>query len=76
MRVPFDELLTTLHKIFLKLDLEDHRARLCAQLFAEATRDGVYSHGLNRFPLFVSMIKSGVVQLCFVSKTEDSPPQI
>lgn len=61
MRVPFDELFSTLHEILLKLGFEDHRARLCAQLFVETTRDGVYSHGLNRFPQFVHMIKSGVV---------------
>ena len=61
MRVPFDELCATLHRILLKLGFDDHRARLSAQLFAETTRDGIYSHGLNRFPLFVRMIKSGVV---------------
>ena len=63
MRVPFDELLATLHKILLGLKFEDRRARLCAQLFAETSRDGVYSHGLNRFPQFVRMIKSGVVRV-------------
>ena len=28
---------------------------LCARLFAETTRDGVYTHGLNRFPRFAAI---------------------
>jgi len=34
---------------------------LSARLFAETTRDGVYSHGLNRFPRFVATIQNGSV---------------
>ena len=33
-----------------------------ATLFAETHRDGVASHGLNRFPRFVRQIKAGVVR--------------
>jgi 3-dehydro-L-gulonate 2-dehydrogenase len=61
MRIPYDELLTVLQKILLPLGFDHDRAHLCAQLFAESSRDGVYSHGLNRFPQFVRMIKSGVI---------------
>jgi 3-dehydro-L-gulonate 2-dehydrogenase len=35
--------------------------RICAGLFADTSRDGVYSHGLNRFPQFVRMIKNGTI---------------
>ena len=38
------------------------RARLCASLFVEATLDGVYTHGLERFPRFVSYIGKGWVR--------------
>jgi len=61
MRIPYDELFSVLLKILLNLGFHEDRARLCGQLFAETSRDGVYSHGLNRFPQFVRMIKSGVV---------------
>lgn len=61
MRVPFDELFASFHKILLGLGFAADRAAPCARLFAETSRDGVYSHGLNRFPQFVRMIKSGVV---------------
>ena len=38
------------------------RAALCAALFAEATLDGVYTHGLERFPRFVSYVEKGWVR--------------
>jgi 3-dehydro-L-gulonate 2-dehydrogenase len=62
-RVPFGELLDTLQRILLKLDFEREPAQLCARLFAETSRDGVYSHGLNRFPRFVRAIHSGIVDV-------------
>jgi 3-dehydro-L-gulonate 2-dehydrogenase len=61
MRIPYAELSDGLLRVLLKLGFEQERGSLCARLFAEASRDGVYSHGLNRFPQFVRMIKDGVV---------------
>jgi 3-dehydro-L-gulonate 2-dehydrogenase len=61
LRVPYQELFDVLLRELLKVKFEPKRASKCAQLFAEASRDGVHSHGLNRFPLFVSMVRSGVV---------------
>src|SRR5438309_9811435 len=61
MRIPYSELFAGLLRVLLKLGFEQQRARLCAQLFADASWDGVYSHGLNRFPQFVRMIQTGVI---------------
>jgi 3-dehydro-L-gulonate 2-dehydrogenase len=63
LRVPYTVLFDTLLRALLQAGFESHRAARCAQLFAETSRDGVYSHGLNRFPLFLSMTRSGVVDL-------------
>jgi 3-dehydro-L-gulonate 2-dehydrogenase len=63
MRVPFDELQETLRRVLVRLGFRDDRAALCARLFAETTRDGVYSHGLNRFPRFLEMIRRGVLDV-------------
>ena len=60
-RIAYEELFETLLRVLVKYGFQIERARLCAQLFAEASRDGVYSHGLNRFPQFVRMVKSGIV---------------
>jgi 3-dehydro-L-gulonate 2-dehydrogenase len=63
MRVPYPQLLETLERVLLKEGFEPNRAARCAELFAQTSRDGVYSHGLNRFPQFISMVRSGVVSL-------------
>ncbi|MDE3165083.1 MAG: 3-dehydro-L-gulonate 2-dehydrogenase [Acidobacteriota bacterium] len=59
LRIPFEELHGTLAAVLRQLDFSEERASLCARLFAETTRDGVYSHGASRFPRFVRMIRAG-----------------
>ena len=61
LRVPFSDLHAALHHAMIALGLEGDQASLCARLFAETTRDGVYTHGLNRFPRFQSMVANGSV---------------
>jgi 3-dehydro-L-gulonate 2-dehydrogenase len=63
LRVPFEELFETLNKAMLALGIPEERATRCAQLFAETTRDGVYTHGLNRFPRFSAMVKNGSIDV-------------
>ena len=47
----------------LRLGLVPDRAAECARLFAETTRDGVYTHGLNRFPRFKESVANGSVDV-------------
>jgi len=63
MRIAYPEVFDGLLRVLLKLGFDQERGSLCARLFTDASRDGVYSHGLNRFPQFVRMIKSGVVNV-------------
>lgn len=63
MRVSFDELQHALRRALLKVGFEQGRAELCARLFAETDRDGVYTHGLRRFPRFLEMIERGAVDV-------------
>jgi 3-dehydro-L-gulonate 2-dehydrogenase len=63
MRIPYPELHDVLQTILVDTGFAVDRAELCAQLFADASRDGVQSHGLNRFPRFIEMIKKGVVDI-------------
>src|SRR4051794_36735084 len=63
LRVPFTDLYAALYRAMLSLGLQDDRAALSAQLFAETTRDGVYSHGLNRFPRFRAMVENGSIDV-------------
>jgi 3-dehydro-L-gulonate 2-dehydrogenase len=60
-RLRFEEVQLQLAAVLRKLGFTTERAALSARLFAETTRDGVYSHGVNRFPRFVAMIRNGSV---------------
>jgi 3-dehydro-L-gulonate 2-dehydrogenase len=62
-RIPFDEVQATLESVLRKLGFSAQRAQSCARLFAETTCDGVYTHGVNRFPRFVAMIRNGYVDV-------------
>src|SRR5437588_5475369 len=63
MRVAYADLQGVLARALTKIGFTPARADRCATLFAEASRDGVYSHGLNRFPRFVATIANGVVDI-------------
>lgn len=61
MKVTFDQLKSELERVLLNLSFSKQKAELCATVFASNSRDGVYSHGLTRFPVFVSLIKEGLI---------------
>jgi len=63
LRVPFADLYAALERAMLRLGLAPEPAKLSARLFAETTRDGVYSHGLNRFPRFEAMVRNGSIDV-------------
>jgi 3-dehydro-L-gulonate 2-dehydrogenase len=63
VRVPFDRLHERLRQILAGRGLSADRADRSARLFAEASADGVASHGLNRFPRFLRMIDNGSVDV-------------
>ncbi|MFA5244259.1 MAG: 3-dehydro-L-gulonate 2-dehydrogenase [Pedobacter sp.] len=56
MKIPFETLKKEFNRVLLKLLLTEEKAELCAHTFAANSRDGVYSHGLNRFPAFVNTV--------------------
>ena len=63
MRIPYDEMKRELARVLKKHGIEAGRAERSAALFADASRDGIYSHGLNRFPVFVRAIAAGDVNV-------------
>jgi 3-dehydro-L-gulonate 2-dehydrogenase len=60
-RIPFDEVQQQLSAVLCKLGFSPDRAQAGARLFAETTCDGVYTHGINRFPRYVATIRNGSV---------------
>lgn len=63
MRISYQEIYDSLLRVLLKTGFAVDRADLCARLFAETSRDGIYSHGLNRFPRFMEMIRNGIIDI-------------
>lgn len=60
-RLPLSEAKSLLSGILLGRGFSPERAAVCAGLFVEASLDGVYTHGLERFPRFVRWIDKGWV---------------
>ncbi len=47
------------------------KATQCAEVFTSNSLDGVYTHGVNRFPRFVQYVKEGFVKAGAVSSLEN-----
>lgn len=62
-RISFDELKAEFKRVLLKKGCDDATADLSAQLMTETSCDGVYSHGVNRFPRVVEYIDKGYIDV-------------
>lgn len=60
--IPSAELEECFCQILLRNQFSNERARECARIFTESSVDGVYSHGVNRFPRFIEYIQKGYIQ--------------
>jgi 3-dehydro-L-gulonate 2-dehydrogenase len=49
-------------RILLNLGFEQQKAEKCAGIFTLNSLEGVYSHGVNRFPRFVKNVKEGIIK--------------
>lgn len=63
LRVADGRLYEALRRAIEKTGMAPDRAARCARLFADATLDGVASHGVNRFPRFMRMIDKGHIDV-------------
>lgn len=55
------EMQKTFQKILLKYNFPKKRAEECATIFTQNSLEGIYTHGVNRFPRFVQYIQKGYV---------------
>jgi 3-dehydro-L-gulonate 2-dehydrogenase len=61
IRIQFDEMKSTIKSAFLNAGMPEEKADICARIHTESSRDGVYSHGLNRVERFVDYLGKGLV---------------
>jgi 3-dehydro-L-gulonate 2-dehydrogenase len=62
IRIQYEDMYREFLRVLLSRGIAPARAERCAKLFANTSLDGVYTHGLNRFPKFIDMLDKGVVK--------------
>ena len=60
-RVPYEVMVNEFERVLTKYGFEPKDAKASAELFAQNSMAGVYSHGLNRFPRVVEYLKKGEI---------------
>jgi 3-dehydro-L-gulonate 2-dehydrogenase len=60
--IPFETMKSEFKTILVKYRFTEEKAEICASVFAGNSLDGVYSHGVNRFPRFIRYIQKGYVK--------------
>jgi 3-dehydro-L-gulonate 2-dehydrogenase len=61
LRISLSEMRSQFNRVLSGLGFSVEKAEKCAEIFTLNTVEGVYSHGINRFPRFVKNIKQGIV---------------
>jgi len=72
MTISFENLRSEFNRVLLALGFAPEKADILAKTFSENSRDGVYTHGLNRFPTFVQFVKEGLVDKDAEPEKEDA----
>ncbi len=63
IRLPANDIEIKLSTILRRRGFTGDQAHTLAKTFTDNSRDGVYSHGLNRFPRFVGLVDQGYVEV-------------
>ena len=60
--VTYETMKSEFARILANSGFSDSKAHQCADIFAANSLDGVYSHGVNRFPKFIMYVKKGYIK--------------
>ena len=63
VRIPFETLKSEFKRVLIKKGCPQAAAEISARIMAESSCDGVYSHGVNRFPRVVEYINRGLIKV-------------
>jgi 3-dehydro-L-gulonate 2-dehydrogenase len=70
IQVPYQQMYDTFLQALLNHGFIPEKAAQCASIFAINSAEGIYTHGVNRFPRFISYIRSGYI------KADQAPSRI
>lgn len=57
-----EDMFATFKRILLQYGFLDTKASTCANIFTQNSLDGVYTHGVNRFPRFIKYLQNNWIQ--------------
>jgi len=57
------EMRSVLASLFTKHGFSKEQANTLARIHTESTVDGIYSHGINRVPVFIDYVKQGLIKI-------------
>lgn len=63
IRISFPEMQSEFQRILVKHGFTEKKAKTCANIFAKNSLEGIYSHGVYRFPRFVDYIQRGFIYI-------------
>ncbi len=63
IRIPYGKMRSEFERILLKQGLAGDQAEKCARIFSVNSLEGIYSHGVYRFPRFIDYIKKGYIDV-------------
>ena len=61
--VSSQEMQSVLATLFTKYNFPQEQAKTLARIHTESTIDGIYSHGINRIPVFIDYVKKGLINI-------------
>lgn len=70
MRIPYETMVSEFKRVLMKKGFKEDRAAAAAEIFAQNSLAGVYSHGLNRFPRVVEYLEKGEIDPDITSTCE------
>jgi 3-dehydro-L-gulonate 2-dehydrogenase len=61
--IPHEKIRDTLYVVLRKFNVPEQKAKVCSEVFTRNSLEGVYSHGVNRFPRFIGLIERGIISV-------------
>src|SRR5690242_10045517 len=62
VRIAPREMEQVFYDVLIRYGFSPEKAAACARIFMENSLEGVYTHGVNRFPRFIEYVRKGYVQ--------------
>lgn len=60
-RIPYETMVKEFQRVLMKKGFNEERGLAAAEIFAQNSLAGVYSHGLNRFPRVIRYLEEGKI---------------